>query len=439
MFKVKNFVLFSMLIMAGCVSMPACIEGDCFSGFGKMTTYTQTYTGEFKNGQPHGYGTMIWHGADSGEKYVGDFVEGWRTGFGTYTWKSGNVYEGEFLNNKLNGEGSLYYTDGSSYVGQYKDNQRHGLGTYTTNSFVYQGEWREGEGNGEGTLTNSSGDTYEGSFKDSKKHGIGVMKFSDGRVQEGRWINGLFTGSKAIAKKAPPKPDDNKIVKASSGTGFSVSSKGHILTNYHVIEGCSSVTVSHEGKNISTEILFYDGFNDLALLKSNIPSSKFLPIESKNPQLMQEVFVAGFPFGDAISSSLKITKGIISSLTGIGNNYSNIQIDAAMQPGNSGGPIFNEKGNVLGVAVAKLDFEKVLENFGTIPEDTNFGIKANIITNFLESNNVRGLPKPNETKISMSQLGGKITQATYPISCMMTMAQIRDIQSRKVIYTNLVE
>ena len=70
---------------------------------------------------------------------------------------------------------------------------------------------------------------------------------------------------------------------------------------------------------------------------------------------MQDIFVAGYPFGQRIRASVKITKGIVRSLTGIGNNYSNIQIDAALQPGNSGGPIINERGNVIGVAVAKLD------------------------------------------------------------------------------------
>ena len=62
-------------------------------------------------------------------------------------------------------------------------------------------------------------------------------------------------------------------------------------------------------------------------------------------------------------------------MTGVGNNYTNIQIDAALQPGNSGGPIINEYGNVVAVAVAKLDLKFALEEFGTVPENTNFGIK----------------------------------------------------------------
>ena len=75
---------------------------------------------------------------------------------------------------------------------------------------------------------------------------------------------------------------------------------------------------------------------------------------------LQDIIVAGFPFGDRVSSTLKFTKGIVSSVAGLGNNYSEIQIDAALQPGNSGGPIIDNYGNVIAVAVSKLDMKKIL-------------------------------------------------------------------------------
>ena len=85
---------------------------------------------------------------------------------------------------------------------------------------------------------------------------------------------------------------------------------------------------------------------------------------------------------------MKVTKGIISSLTGIGNNLAEMQIDAALQSGNSGGPILDEYGNVVGVTVAKLDVKFALEKFGAIQEKTNFGVKANIVEALLDSNGV---------------------------------------------------
>ena len=99
----------------------------------------------------------------------------------------------------------------------------------------------------------------------------------------------------------------------------------------------------------------FDTSNDLVLLKGNFRPSTVLPLSTKSPELLQDVYVAGYPFGRKISTSVKVTRGIISSITGIGNNFSNIQIDEALQPGNSGGPILDDRGNVGSVAVARLD------------------------------------------------------------------------------------
>ena len=114
---------------------------------------------------------------------------------------------------------------------------------------------------------------------------------------------------------------------------------------------------------------------------------------------------------------------IISSLFGIGNNYSNIQIDAAIQHGNSGRTIVDEKGNVIGVALTKLDIKPILENFGVIPGNTNFGIKSNVVRNLLKSNNIN-IPKENESKISKTELGRKVTDATYYLSYLSTVPEV---------------
>ena len=183
-------------------------------------------------------------------------------------------------------------------------------------------------------------------------------------------------------------------------------------------------------------MITYDPQNDLALLKGDFRPTTVFSLSNQKPELLQDIYVAGFPFGRKISTSVKVTKGIISSLTGIGNNFSNIQIDAALQPGNSGGPILNDRGNVVGVAVAKLDLKKVLKNFGVIPEDTNFGIKSNVVRSLLESSNV-SLRRPNTKTISKSNLGKMISDGTYYLSCWMTMAQIQKMRSRKVIFQDL--
>ena len=242
------------------------------------------------------------------------------------------------------------------------------------------------------------------------------------------------TSRTASPEKSSPKSDE--IVSASSGSGFAVSSNGHVITNHHVIEGCQKVKIHHNGKSIPATVVTSDPQNDLALLKGNFRPSTVLPLNTNSPELLQDVYVAGYPFGRRISTGVKVTKGIISSLTGIGNNFSNIQIDAALQPGNSGGPILDDKGNVVGVAVAKLDIKKILKNYGVIPEDTNFGIKVSVVRSILEGSNVSS-PRPNTSSISKTKLGKMISDGTYYLSCWMTTAQIEKMRSKKVIFQNL--
>ena len=137
-----------------------------------------------------------------------------------------------------------------------------------------------------------------------------------------------------------------------------------------------------------------------------------------------------------MAEAVKINKGNINALTGIGDNYSNFQTDAPMQPGNSGGPIINQKGNVVGVAVAKLDYIKIIEDFGAIPEGTNFGIKSSTVQQFIKANNVNSA-STNLMDMSNKDLGKKIQKATVYLDCWMTAQQIRQAKSRKVIFTGL--
>jgi hypothetical protein len=164
--------------------------------------------------------------------------------------------------------------------------------------------------------------------------------------------------------------------------------------------------------------------------------STVLPLSTDKPELLQDIYVAGYPFGQKISTGTKVTKGIISSLTGIGNNFSSIQIDGALQPGNSGGPIVDERGNVVGVAIAKLDIKKILKNFGVIPEDTNFGIKVSVLSSIMGSVDV-SLPSPRTSSNSKTKLGKMIDDGTYYLSCWIAMAQIKQMRSKKVIFQNL--
>ena len=235
---------------------------------------------------------------------------------------------------------------------------------------------------------------------------------------------------------SPKKYNDQHLTRVSSGSGFFVSTKGHLITNEHVINGCSDVEVILFGKHYPTNIIAKDEINDLALLKVDKSVDYPLPLSEENPELLQDIYVAGFPFGTAVSDSVKVTEGIVSSLSGIANNYSNMQIDAALQPGNSGGPIIDHKGNVIGVAVAKLDFKKIVLQYDAIPENTNFGIKSSVVKNLLQGNGVSLIPA-NSSNLSGANLGKKITKGTVYLSCLMTEERIQRLKSKKVLFENL--
>lgn len=250
-----------------------------------------------------------------------------------------------------------------------------------------------------------------------------------------------YTSHIAQEKKRRPKSpsretdDTNKIIAAASGSGFAVSQNGHVITNYHVIKGCQNVKVHHSGQTFSAKVVSSDPQNDLALIQANFKPAGVLSISSNSPELLQEVYVAGFPFGRQVSESVKVTKGIISSLTGIGNNFSNIQIDAALQPGNSGGPILDNHGNVVGVAVARLDKIYSLKKFGSFSENVNFGIKASLVRSILEANGVE-FSSSGTASITTKTLGTKITKSTFYLSCWMTVAQIKAMKNEKVMFKN---
>ena len=381
---------------------------------------------------------------------------------GSRTWPNQGQYKGEFKDNLPNGQGTYNFDDGGKYVGEWKDNKFHGNGLLSLpngqaitgvfkygdiqwgtklfpNHGKYKGEFKDNLPNGQGTYNFDDGGKYVGEWKDNKRNGQGTYTLPSGKIEEGIWKDDKFLYTKknhapAPVAKAPSQSDE--IISASSGSGFAVSADGYVITNNHVIEGCQKVVVNIKGTEIPVTVVTYDPQNDLALLKGNFRPSTVFPLTNNRPELLQDVYVAGFPFGNKVSTSVKVTKGIISSLTGIGNNFSNIQIDAALQSGNSGGPILDELGNVVGVAVSKLDAKYMFDNFGSIPENTNFGIKSNVVRSIMESNGVDS-PSANRSSISKSQLGKMITEGTYYISCWMTMAQVEKLRNKKVMFDDL--
>jgi S1-C subfamily serine protease len=195
----------------------------------------------------------------------------------------------------------------------------------------------------------------------------------------------------ACGTEQPPKRT-NAIPQSiiGSGTGFAVSGNGDIVTNHHVVKGCDTIKTTVNNRLISLSLVNVDTQNDIALLNSQSIHLPALPFENSAIYPLQDVIAAGYPLIQQLGTSLKFTKGVISSLSGMGKRHSEFQLDAAIQPGNSGGPVVDtHTGNVLGMAVAKLAVSQKQIEKGFIPEGTNFAIKASVIRSFLEANNVQ--------------------------------------------------
>jgi len=182
-----------------------------------------------------------------------------------------------------------------------------------------------------------------------------------------------------VVETPDPTPTEPKPV-ASSGSAFFIDNKGHLITNFHVVKECYDQSkIIYKTNEYDAKLIAKDEFLDLALLKADVQNNKFIMISSKPPKKLKRIIVAGYPFGKELSDDLKFNSGIITSLKGLGDDSTRIQIDAAVNLGNSGGPIvYEENGQLAAVAVAGLRKD--------LTEGVNFGIKGSSLRNFLESN-----------------------------------------------------
>ena len=415
------------------------------------------YVGEFKDGMKHGHGTYTW--AD-GDVYVGE-------------WKDGNPWEGvqysasgKVQGTYSNGEpcggceptarqlvlvreidpshiaaalppcpssgvfhncfGTFTSDDGHKYVGEWKDDKMHGSGTYTF-----------GPGDHEG-------DKFIGEWKDNKPW-QGVEYSPSGEVK-GTFSNGEWceecepTASQlALVREIDPayivgsadsctsNPDSAACEEIGSrsesglrligtGTGF-VINPDYVVTADHVLEGCNQVAIVHAHQKTVVQTVARDRSNDLGLLrldKAFLHTAKLRG--GSSIRLGERVSNYGYPlFGD-ISTSATITEGNINNLSGVGNDSTVMQFDAPTQPGNSGGPLLDSSGNVVGVVIYILSKEYA-DATGHIAQNVNFAVKSTIVENFLQSHNVQFEEASPTEQLDLPDLAEKAETFTVLVEC----------------------
>lgn len=182
--------------------------------------------------------------------------------------------------------------------------------------------------------------------------------------------------------RASPAPTGRA---AASGTGFIVGD-GRVLTNNHVVEGCAVMSARNaQGQTVSARVDATDPRRDLALLRVPQGFGPVLTFRDSPPvQRGETVVTYGFPLSGVLSSGPTLTTGDVSALAGLRDNPLHFQISAPVQPGNSGGPLFDAQGHVMGVVVSKLNAAKIAQmTGGDIPQNVNFAIKGPEAATFL--------------------------------------------------------
>ena len=170
-----------------------------------------------------------------------------------------------------------------------------------------------------------------------------------------------------------------------TGSGFAIRDDGYLLTNWHVVESALQLKVKTKEGVFLAKLIMKDEAHDLALLKVDVKFSALPLVGSGSMKLGQTVFTIGFPNVQMQGLEPKLTKGEISGLAGIQDDARFFQISVPLQPGNSGGPLVDMQGNVVGITSAGLDAAKVLKITGSLPQNVNYAVKSSFLLAFLET------------------------------------------------------
>lgn len=217
----------------------------------------------------------------------------------------------------------------------------------------------------------------------------------------------------AGADRRPSQPQGS----STSGTGFFVSPEGHLVTNAHVVEGCKTPKItSGLTSPVSARVLARDSSNDLALIKGDLKPTAVASLRT-GIKMGEAIATFGFPLVGLLSTKGNFTTGNISALTGLGDDSRFLQITAPVQPGNSGGPMIDQAGNVVGVVVGKLDAIKLAAAIEDVPQNVNFAIKTSVLINFLDISGINYTTASTGQNLPSADLADKARAISVLIEC----------------------
>ena len=415
---------------------------------------------QFRDGEANGYGVVYYV---SGNRYEGEIQDDQHNGYGILYLDDGERYEGEFTKNiGYDGYGVYLVPNGDRYDGHYRKGYKDGYGLfYGSNGTTFYAYFNNGELDSDrlvirtgvnapsmaerdsdglilinGTFTARSNSNVRESPDASSRRITTIAKGTSilvtGKVNGKNWYAverggnhfgyiwaDLLKPNQPVREQPSQARSSQPLEETSSGTGFFVSKAGHVLTNAHVVEGCQSVSVQPIGApRQETYVVSQDRGADLALLRSSTrPSHTAIFRNGKSVRVGNDVIAFGFPLSGLLSDSGNLTKGSITALSGLGDSTSQVQISAPVQAGNSGGPLIDYSGNVVGVVVSKLSALKVAEITGDLPQNINFAIKRRIVEAFLDSHDVDYLSAQSLEHLDAADIAEAAKKYTVRVLC----------------------
>ena len=242
-----------------------------------------------------------------------------------------------------------------------------------------------------------------------------------------KWLDVKDVDVSSAAAGTPPSPPASKSSKSATatprppkmeitatGTGWYVAPGGYLVTNAHVVEDCKMVTLK---SGAELQILNMQPDEDLALLKGVTEVAPLVLRDGRSARLAEDVLIAGYPLGGILSSGINVTVGTVSALAGMGDDERRFQFTAPVQPGNSGGPVLDTSGHVIGVVVSKLNAMSIQDEIGDIPQNVNFGIALPSLIKFLKGNDVPYAPQASSTHIDKVDLAELARESTVLLQC----------------------
>jgi len=196
-------------------------------------------------------------------------------------------------------------------------------------------------------------------------------------------------------------PETRPRIETGTGTCFAARPDGVLITAYHVVKDAESIRVHlADGTVTDAKIRTFSAGTDLAVLRIDPPTPDFLPLApAGSVGVGDQVFTMGYPVTDVLGKEPKFTDGAVSALSGVGGEASLLQISVPVQPGNSGGPLVNDRGEVVGIVTSSAAVRIFLAVTGTLPQNVNWAVKAEYVRPLFNAPTVKSVSVNREEAV----------------------------------------